>query len=76
MLHLTKKYNNSTPDKYYTMPFLNASSVTVNHNLGKRPAITVMDSAGTEFICDVQHISDNQCIVSWNSLFSGSITCN
>jgi hypothetical protein len=31
--------------------------VTVNHNLGKRPAVTIIDSAGDEVFGDVNHIS-------------------
>lgn len=76
MLHLTKLHNTSQPDKYYVQAFVNANSVTVNHNLEKNPAITVMDSAGTEFICDVEHLSVNQCLVSWIGLLTGSVTCN
>lgn len=33
--------------------------VTVNHNLGKKPAVTLTDALGIEICADVVHINDN-----------------
>ena len=63
-------------DKYFRMDFGVSTSVTVNHNLSKRPAVTVVDSAGDEVVVDVQHVNDNQLILSIVGGFSGSVFCN
>lgn len=63
-------------DKSFTQPFSVASSVSVPHNLGKKPAVTVMDSAGDECEGDVQHTDLNNLTVTFSAPFSGSVTCN
>lgn len=63
-------------DKHYEQTFVTASSVTVTHNLGKFPAVSVLDSADDEVIGDVQHITINQLIVVFSAPFSGIISCN
>ena len=35
-------------DAHYEQTFTNQSQVSVEHNLGKRPAVTIIDSAGDE----------------------------
>lgn len=40
--------NVSGLDSHYSMDFEFLSEVTVPHNLGKRPSITVLDTAGTQ----------------------------
>jgi hypothetical protein len=63
-------------DKSYTVSFTNQTTVVVQHNLEKYPAVTFKDSAGTEYEVDVHHDSINQCTVTWNTPLTGSITCN
>src|SRR4051794_3616096 len=63
-------------DKTYTQDFTVASSVTVAHNLGKYPAVTVIDSAGDEVEGFVQYLSNNQLTVSFSTSFSGTVLCN
>lgn len=48
----------------------------VSHNLKKRPSVTVVDSAGTEIICEVQHDSDNQVTLIFDSSTSGKAYFN
>lgn len=49
-----------------------ASSVwTVTHNLGKFPSVTVVDSAGTEWVGDVKYLNDNSLTISFTVAFSG-----
>ena len=67
---------NDLADKTYTQDFTVASSVTVTHNLGKYPAVTVIDSAGDEVEGDVEHLSTNQLQVSFSGSFSGIVLCN
>jgi hypothetical protein len=63
-------------DKNYTQPFINQTDVTVNHNLNKKPATTIIDSAGDEVFGNVTHISDNSLQVSFSSSFTGTVFCN
>jgi hypothetical protein len=48
----------------------------VNHNLGKYPSVTVIDSAGD--ICEgsVDNLSKNSLTVTFSAPFSGSVICN
>lgn len=63
-------------DKNFTQEFTNSDEVQVIHNLGKRPAVTVMNSAGDECFGDVIHQSENELVVLFSGSFTGIITCN
>lgn len=63
-------------DKNFTQNFTNSSEVTVNHNLGKLPAVTVQDSTGDEVVGDIEHVSINQLIARFSASFTGIIACN
>lgn len=47
----------------------------VNHNLGKRPVVSVMNTGGIEVIADIQHTSINQLVVNFSSAIAGRIRC-
>ena len=49
---------------------------TVDHNLNKRVAISVVDSAGTVIICDVRYVSDNQVVLTFDAATSGNAYAN
>jgi hypothetical protein len=67
----------SGSDSFYTHDQLVAStSWTIDHNLGKFPSITVVDSGGTVGYGDVAYISPNQATVSFPSAFAGKAYCN
>ena len=59
------QYTQSTP----------ASTWTINHNLGKIPAITIMDSSGNVVEGDCQNVSINQAILTFSGAFSGIAVC-
>jgi hypothetical protein len=63
-------------DKHYTQAFISASGLTVTHNLGKYPAVTVHDSADEEVEVEVEHTNTNELVLSWRGTFSGRVTCN
>ena len=48
----------------------------INHNLGKRPTVVLVDSAGTEVVADIQHNSSTQITVTTTSSFTGRIYAN
>ena len=48
----------------------------VQHNLGKYPSITIVDSAGTQVEGDVDYTDTNNCILTFEGAFSGKAFCN
>lgn len=63
-------------DKTFEQDFAGLSIVTVTHNLGKYPSVTVIDSAGDECEGAVDHQSINQLTVTFSAPFNGSVICN
>ena len=49
---------------------------TINHSLNKRPAVTVVDSAGTVVEGAITYISDSQIIINFSAAFSGKAYLN
>lgn len=64
-----------TGDKSFSLDF-NASSVVVNHNLNKRPSVTVINSAGDEVEGDIVYNSLNQLTLTFSGSFVGTVYCN
>lgn len=64
-------------DKNYVhTQVLPSTTWTINHNLGKYPAVTFRDSGGSNIMMGYQHISVNQVVATANSSVSGSAECN
>jgi hypothetical protein len=53
-----------------------ASTWNITHNLSKRPAITVVDSAGTVYHTEVEYPTLNTAIVRTSAAFAGLAYCN
>ena len=53
-----------------------SSSWVITHNLSKRASVSVVDSAGTMVMCDVQYDSDNQITLNFDSSTSGKAYIN
>lgn len=71
----------STPggsgDLSYTHTQSPAANVwTVNHNLNKRPAISVLTAGGLQVWGEVLHASANQAFVYFDSPFAGVAICS
>ena len=52
------------------------TTVTVSHNLGKFPAVTVVDTAGSEIVCDVRHDDDNTVTLTFSAPLRGTAYFN
>ena len=48
----------------------------VTHNLHKRPSVSVVDSAGTQIICEVHYDSDNQVTLTFDDSTAGKAYFN
>lgn len=49
---------------------------TISHGLGRYPSVTVVDSAGSAVIGNVEYVSANQVVVHFNGAFGGSAFLN
>lgn len=64
-------------DKNYVHDQSSASSSwVVTHNLNKRPSVSVVDSAGTQIICEVHYDSDNQVTLTFDDSTAGKAYLN
>jgi hypothetical protein len=48
-----------------------AATWTINHNLGKRPNVSVYSAGGLEVWAEVLHVSVNQALISFDAPFAG-----
>ena len=66
-----------TDDRHHTHKQAQAAKVwTIAHNLGKRPAVTVVDSAGTVVIGEIDYLDDNTVRLAFCAAFSGTAYFN
>jgi hypothetical protein len=50
-----------------------ASVWTVNHNLGRYPSAKVLNTAGQELLCTIEHTSLNQLVVKHKTSIAGRV---
>jgi len=48
----------------------------VTHNLNKFPSVSIVDSANTEVIGEVEHINSNNLVIKFSAAFSGKAYIN
>lgn len=48
----------------------------INHNLNKRPSVTVVDSAETVMTCAVEYVDANNIRITFNAPFKGTAYLN
>ena len=61
-----------TASTVYTHAQVVAAAIwTINHNLGLRPAVSILDSGGNEVEADVVHTSANQLLIRFAIPISG-----
>ena len=64
-------------DKHFTyMQSLPSDRWVINHNLGKCPDVTVVDSAGSEVIGDCEYTSINSVTLTFSGAFGGTAYLN
>lgn len=64
-------------DKNFTKAFpVSTGGIIINHNLGKLPSVTVIDSAKTKTNTNVIYLSATQIELEWQGTFSGTVTLN
>jgi hypothetical protein len=60
---------------HFTQGFTSLSTVTVAHDLGRFPAITVIDTADDVCVGDVRYLDANTVQLSFSAPFSGTAIC-
>jgi len=62
----------SSCDRHYMHTQSNPlSNWSIAHNLGKFPSVTVVDSAGTQVLCEILHNDLNSTTIKFSEPFSG-----
>ena len=66
------------PTQYIHIQGTSNSSDTwyIHHGLNKYPSVTVVDSAGTQFVCEVEYVDTNNCILRMNQPMTGKAFLN
>jgi len=70
------RYDSRYVKSYRHLQGTPATVWTIDHNLGRIPAIVVTDSAGTEVEGSISHPSNNQSIITFSAAFSGTADLN
>ena len=55
---------------------LTESPMVINHNRGRYPCVTVVDSENHEVTVDVEYLDDNSVCIRWNGELDGSVYIN
>ena len=66
----------SSSDKHLEFEFTNQSIITLDHNFGKIPAVTILDDMDEEVMGDVDHISINRVVIMFDRELNGKIILN
>lgn len=61
---------------YHHVQAVPATVWTVDHNLGRHPAVTVLDSAGAQVEVDVDHVTTNRVVLILSYAVSGTADCS
>ncbi len=69
---------NALGDKTFVYQQTNAATLvwTITHNLGKRPSISIVDSAGSNVVGEVNYTSNNDLTITFSSAFKGTAYLN
>lgn len=74
---LSEQTDVTISDKYFCFTQNVASNEwIIQHNLNKNPSVTVVDTAGTLIVGDVEYISENLLKVTFQAAFSGKAYLN
>ena len=66
---------NGGEDKHFEQQFYNATSYTVTHHMGKKPAVEVCNESGNLIVCDVI-FNDGAVTVNFGKPQTGTIILN
>jgi hypothetical protein len=64
------------PLGFYFVKAAPATTWVVPHNLGRRPAVAVLDGSGQVIEGQIVHDTVNQVTLTFNTAINGSVTCS
>lgn len=67
---------NGGSDKHKVISFSVSTVISVKHDMGKRPAVTILDNDGNQVYADVNHIDANKLVITFGKSQSGKIILN
>ncbi len=59
-----------------THPFTNQTELTITHNLGKYPQITITDTSGYVIVAGIQYLNNNSVKITFSETKSGYVYLN
>lgn len=65
-----------TGDTYLHIQGILADEWVINHNMGKLPSVTVMDTTSRVVMANIEYIDNNNLKISFNEPFKGRATLN
>lgn len=69
-------YGANNPETFVFVQDTPSDRWEIVHNLGKRPSITVVDSAGTVVIGEYEYTDENTVVCTFSGAFSGECYLN
>lgn len=63
-------------DSFIYTQMTSSSEWIITHNLGKYPAVTIVDTADSVVVGEIEYLSMNEIRVSFNATFSGKAYLN
>ncbi len=68
--------NGQDADKHLLYVINHKTEEIIEHNLGKKPAVQVIDQSGEKCLADIQHLDNNTTKIIFLTHFSGKVTFN
>ena len=66
-----------TSDRHFSHEWVTPTTqITITHNLGKHPSVTVIDTGGNEFVCAVEHIDNSSVTLTFSQAIRGTAYFN
>ena len=56
-----------------TIPFVNLSTLTITHNFDTLPNVIIVDNNGEMIHASVQYQNNNQILINFSNLLSGTV---
>ena len=66
----------SSTDKHLSFNINNKQTEVIGHNLGKNPAVSIMDESGNLCMADITYIDDNTVQIDFEDWFTGTAVFN
>ncbi len=64
-------------DRHFTYEWrVLSATVSVQHNLHKKPSVTVMDTGGNELFCDVAYVDEDNVLLTFSTPVRGTAYFN